>query len=307
MLSFRVFQHPSGREIVAIAASPILGVAIDRQGQTLITTGANGLQVWPIREIDGTVTIGPPQSCDDSPLGMDIDISADGRFVVAMTDSSDTSFGIVDVSTRKLLRTVPVIRSAVGPRFSPDGRWLAVGNWNGDGNAVIFDSTNWELSRTLVTSLSTTVQFSNDSQYLVSSDTKEIAMWRTRDWTKVASTPAPLQRCMVFSPDDQTLAAIPIGGDVRLLDAQTLKELIVLEAPDGSRPRYMAFSPDGNTLVVSTSNSRVVQKWNLRLIRDHLRSMDLDWHSPSSRTGDSIANTRSMQLHVDLGRPNIPH
>jgi WD40 repeat protein len=140
----------------------------------------------------------------------------------------------------------------------------------------------------------------------VTSDTQEIAMWRTSDWSKLASAQASLQRCMVFSPDGRTLAAIPIGGDVHLLDVHTLKELTVLEAPDGSQPRFMDFSPDGNTLVATTSDSRLVQKWNLPLIRSQLHDMNLDWDAPSISSPELIANSRPIQIQVDLGIVHSP-
>lgn len=42
----------------------------------------------------------------------------------------------------------------------------------------------------------------------------------------------------------------------------------------------MAFTPEGTQLVVAANYSNVIHIWNLRAIRAHLKSKDLDWDWP---------------------------
>ena len=55
----------------------------------------------------------------------------------------------------------------------------------------------------------------------------------------------------------------------------------------------MAFTPEGTELVVAAQYSNVIHIWNLRAIRAHLKSMDLDWDWPEFSPVAKQAESRS--------------
>jgi len=65
-----------------------------------------------------------------------------------------------------------------------------------------------------------------------------------------------------------------------LHDGQTLEQLAVFEPPEGYPTGDLAFSPDGAILAQVTNRSGVVHVWDLRRIRERLRTMGLDWDLP---------------------------
>jgi hypothetical protein len=66
---------------------------------------------------------------------------------------------------------------------------------------------------------------------------------------------------------------------VHLLKAGTWQELATLEAPEPAVLSGLRFSPDGALLAAATEN-RVLHLWDLRLIRQQLAAMKLDWDAP---------------------------
>jgi tetratricopeptide (TPR) repeat protein len=60
-------------------------------------------------------------------------------------------------------------------------------------------------------------------------------------------------------------------------------------------------SPDGTQLIVTTNTSHCVHVWDLRLIRERLREMHLDWDLPPYPPA-SREKPPPLQLTIDLGR-----
>jgi WD40 repeat protein len=88
---------------------------------------------------------------------------------------------------------------------------------------------------------------------------------------------------MAFTPDGRSLAVVPSWPLVRLVDVENGMELATLEAPDVQEMiAALSFTPDGACLVAA-SLSRRLHVWNLRLIRQRVAAMGLDWDSPDSR------------------------
>ena len=48
----------------------------------------------------------------------------------------------------------------------------------------------------------------------------------------------------------------------------------------GSPVKAMAFTPDGTRLVAPSADSRAIHVWDLRLIRQGLKDLGLDWDAP---------------------------
>src|SRR5262249_1629851 len=81
-----------------------------------------------------------------------------------------------------------------------------------------------------------------------------------------------------FSPDGKTLATTDRNA-IHLVASPSLTELATLECPSPLALGLLCFSPDGCRLA-RTTGDRLIELWDLRLIREQLVAMKLDWDAP---------------------------
>jgi WD40 repeat protein len=81
---------------------------------------------------------------------------------------------------------------------------------------------------------------------------------------------------LAFTHDGKMLVIAHSSRLARLIEPATGTELATLEGPDPEQLNGFSFSPDGRWLAASATNRRVYL-WDLRLIRQQLRAMGLDW------------------------------
>ena len=108
-------------------------------------------------------------------------------------------------------------------------------------------------------------------------------------------------RC--FSPDGRLVVVMDATKVLRLVECVTGRTIARLESPDLSYVRTAGFSPDGAHLVVTTNDGPAVHVWDLRAIRRHLVSMDLDWDALAFSDVDPADPSAPPfpPLRVDLG------
>jgi WD40 repeat protein len=75
------------------------------------------------------------------------------------------------------------------------------------------------------------------------------------------------------------MAIVQSGHLIKLLEISSRRELATLEAPDQTVVRGISFSPDG-TRLATAGDDQQLRLWDLRLIRQELKSMNLDWDLP---------------------------
>ncbi len=83
----------------------------------------------------------------------------------------------------------------------------------------------------------------------------------------------------VFSPDGALIALSHSANQIRLREVATGRTIAHLTTLQALAPRALAFSPDGTRLIASTDR-QIALIWDLRRIRERLRTMDLDWDQP---------------------------
>jgi hypothetical protein len=91
--------------------------------------------------------------------------------------------------------------------------------------------------------------------------------------------PVPEWNYSAFSPDGRMMARTLDGHKIQLLETATSKILATLEAPEALNLGRFQFSPDGTRLAAMEMNQQV-QLWDLRLLRQDLAQMNLDWDLP---------------------------
>jgi tetratricopeptide (TPR) repeat protein len=201
---------------------------------------------------------------------------------------------------RKLLIESSCMRDAV---FSPDGRWVAAGNWHGKG-ARVWDARTGKEAHPfdLRESLEGTAwpAFSPDGKWLVIGNAEEYSFWEVGSWRKRFGLPrenaGKSRGWIAFAPDGKLVALLHSVNEVRLVDPQTGHEFARL--PTSGTP--YCFSPDGSQLVTYAGRAGALHVWDLRLIRGQLKDMGLDWDLPSYPPPSS-ENAQPLRLEVLTG------
>jgi WD40 repeat protein len=263
----------------------------DPQGESLFTDGdTRGLQRWPITPDPetGGLRVGPPQAVGLSaraPLSFpeydpEFVVSADGRAVAHSPQRGQALLFNPESPHRMLLVESPCLRFA---DLSPDGRWLATGNWQGQG-VQVWDARTGKPAHDLdfgrPEERAAWPAFSPDGKWLVTGSFAEYRFWEVGSWRKKHGLPrenvGKAIGWIVFSPDSKVLAVLHGVSDVWLVDPATGRPFASL--PGAGSP--YCFSPDGSRLVTDAGRDGAFQVWDLRLIRRQLRERGLDWDLP---------------------------
>lgn len=136
--------------------------------------------------------------------------------------------------------------------FSPDGRTLANGNY--DGGAYLWDVTTKRLTATLAGSTSVpAVAFSPDGRTLAVGDSDGSAyLWQVAAKRLIAKFTAinGARVISAFSPNIRTIATSSSGRSTYLWQLRTGRRIATLTDPGGFGVTALAFSPDGRALAV---------------------------------------------------------
>jgi len=200
-----------------------------------------------------------------------IGVDAANRYLV--TGSDDKTARVWDLRTGALLRT---LRLPIGPgnegmvyavAISPDGRTVAVGGWTGfefdASNCIyLFDRASGRLTQRLpgLPSAINHLAFAPDGQVLVAalSGKNGIRVYRTSDYAMIGEDRAYGGASYGAAFDrNGRLVTTSNDGFVRLYDS-TLHLIAKQQAPGGTRPFGVAFSPDGLQVAVGFDDSTKV-------------------------------------------------
>jgi WD40 repeat protein len=281
---------------------PKSGLSGERAG-SWVTGGYNGAYLWSVRQDPawpGVMRIGPPQQLAPNPGGsysVGASASADGR-VVAVPQGN---------STLVLYRDRPDKRLLLGPLYdvrnsavSPDGLLVVTCSWGADGSSKtvrIWDADTGLPVQDLTHEPYTSAKFSPDGRWLMTTDSSGTRQWEVGTWRAVRRFD---RSGFAFSPDKRLLAINDVFGVIRLLEISTGREVARLTGPEPTSYAPACFSPDGTRLVAIDSGETALYVWDLRLIRQQLKELGLDWVDwPEFAAGDPRAKT-AKQTKVEI-------
>jgi len=187
-----------------------------------------------------------------------------------------------------LHRDPPGVPAPTGPQdyvrtcaVSPSGRWVATGSHDcpsGVG-ARVWDARTGALVRSFPVPGMCPVGFSPDGRWLVTAG-GGLRLWRVGTWDEGPPVPdAAAAVGWAFAPSGDVLA-VGGHGSVRLVRPIDGAVLARLPLPGSGKFHVRCFAPDGSRLYVADLETGGLVVWDVRLVRQGLAELDLDWDTP---------------------------
>jgi eukaryotic-like serine/threonine-protein kinase len=282
--------------------------SFDSQAGAWETFGAGGLLFWPARPDParaGALRVGPPQGrVAVRGHGGQVGLSQDRRVIAVPQPFQD--FAVLLHKDRPgrgiVLRPQSDVRRTA---VSPDGRWVVTCSWWGDArsSAQIWEGDSGRHVRDLPLTGTTSAGFSPDGRWLATlAWSLGTRLWEVGTWRE-AQRFDPAQ--FAFSPDSRLLALNDVGGVIRLVTTDGGREVARLTGSEPGGYSPACFSPDGTRLVATVLGGKALYVWDLRLIRQQLKAMDLDWDWPDFPPAPAEEKPVTS-VTVDLGELGNP-
>jgi len=252
-------------------------------GRKLLACGAAGVFCWPV-QLDAagqSMRIGPAIQLARESDERRSSLTSDGAWLAA-TDRTNNTVELYEISTLSRSRVFSGIERIAFARLSPDGRWCVGGTWP-EHQLAIWDSRTGELVQRMEVDGPPNASFNPAGTRLIVNGRNHGWVYSVPGWnleTEIARHPAGGFGVPCHSPDGRILAMTRNGYLIQLLDATTYEELATLELTQPLSTGELAFSPDG-TRLAGASGANATMLWDLRLIRETLEAMNLDWAHPS--------------------------
>jgi tetratricopeptide (TPR) repeat protein len=299
--SVALFDLETGRELENLSLpGGKTAPAFDGAGN-LLTNGWNGFFRWPVRSdptIPGRVIVGPPQRLPFYRGQYPVAASKDG---LVIAQAMFNGYGMEAFAGGWILHPdsltphqVDAGSSMNWTSVSPDGHWVAFGS--NDGMVRVYNAATgqreWESSGVNAGFFC----FSRDGRWvLTSADGGRI--YEVGTWKRGPQ----LGPGMPYDTTAELAVLVQSDGIYRLVELATGRELARLEGQEQTVGRA-AFSPDGTQLVIGANNG--LRVWDLRLIREGLVEMKLDWAALPYPKAEGAG--KMPQLEVTVERGDIP-
>jgi WD40 repeat protein len=314
LASIRLRSPNSGRPIFFAPPSVSTeGGKPSEQSGGWITGGQAGLLFWPARS-DPThpevMSIGLAQRLvsDVPAFSEGASASADGR-VIAIPQGD---------STRLLYRDRPGQQVQLGPQYdvrfsavSPDGSWVVTCSHWSDGRSAsvrVWDADDGQPVKELPLHGSTAARFSPDGRWLMTCGTTGCRLWAAGTWQEVRRLSGHNETGhAAFSPDSRLTAICDVFNLIRLVETSTGREVARLTGPEPMWYVPACFTPDGTRLIAISSGNTAIYVWDLRLIRQQLKELGLDWDwdefPPAAKFGEDRPSLDGTSLNVRVIDP----
>jgi WD40 repeat protein len=276
-----LYDPKSGAHLASASHRNNHAVSFTADGRSIVLVGADHLHRWNITQAahqmqlqdKGRLQLKPQATLDSGSITR-------GARQTLIVPSVDKVF-CIDLSTLPqeqdwwALPGVGYINSAA---ISPDTNWIATSYWK-DRGTYIWDTRTRKRAHSFGAE-GGFVTFSPDSRHLLVGSAHRYTLWEIETWRRIWELPRRSAGELVargaFSPDGRMIALCPEVNLLQLVEADTGREIASLYSPIPKNLSYVAFSPDGETLAVSTFD-KDIQLWDLRALRQELAKLNLDW------------------------------
>jgi serine/threonine protein kinase/WD40 repeat protein len=262
------------RLLGSLPSGPSTDLYFEQVTGRLFTCGEKGLVRWSyaITEHGLAETKGEPFSapCVRSSIsanGSTIAYTQAGQIKVLPSESGHTP------------RVIEGFRGLAMLSVSPDGRWLAGGNWRGT-QARTWDLVNGKPVADLVNDTpSVSVRFSPGGKWLVAGTSQDYRIWRTSSWEEIRRIPrtirlSNLPGIMDIAADETMMALLMNQKLIQIFQPETGNLLLSLEPPATEAFSALLFTPDQTKLLAATHGNRIFI-WELRRIREQLKALGI--------------------------------
>ena len=300
-----IFDAQTLRPVAALPSTRSARAAFHPSGECFITSGAEGLRRWPLRfnAPGGVCELGPPQ-----PIGgargngsESFSMSVDGEHLASR---DNVGVRILNPWQQDSADYLPLRDNGGTPTISANGRWITT-----------LEKTKgiqvWDAHRgTLATNLNVPARngghFSPDNRWLVAAGAGEYRFWEIDSWKPGVRIPAgessSIRSAVAFTRDGKVVAISADDDRIRLYFAGTEHQLATL--PAARLLTYLGFSPDG-TRLLAVYEPGTAEIWDLRVIREGLAELNLEWENFFPPGSDARATIESSGDSMPQ-RPSAP-
>jgi eukaryotic-like serine/threonine-protein kinase len=253
----------------------------DPRGAAIFASDAAGVGQWTMQwPTPNTLQCSPRESILAGAGWSAIAFSAQGNWFAAANVRSNAAL-LFDRSLTNRIATLAPHPGVDALAISPHARWLATGS-SRDRQVKVWDVQTGEEELSIHAGISPRAAFSADGKWLATfGDTFELRA--VGSWKPAPAMPfregQPLLGAATFSHDSRILAVVRDQYAVQLFDLTTFQSLGILCVPEDRTMHALAFSADGGRLAAACSSGRL-RIWDLRLIRQRLTEVNLDWELP---------------------------
>jgi serine/threonine protein kinase/WD40 repeat protein len=304
---FGMWDLASGRELAMIPTGGMNNCVLFEPTGALLALGPRGLFRWPVA-MDSVATcrwvMGPPERLP-LPRGSALSQSRDGRVIATCSRAVDSERTFAGGWVLRSDRAGQPIHLDAGGDVSSiavsrDGRWVVTVNHNPSGLARVWDASDGRLVKQVADHGAAYPTFSPAGRWLSANleggRLVAAGTWEPGPWVGGAGT---------FAPDGKLIAIPTTNAVIRLVESATGRELAALEDPnqDGSLPPI--FTPDGTELI-AINPQKGIHVWDLRLVRQRLAEIGLDWDAPPHPLAGSPSEMKPLEVEILLGDLSKP-
>lgn len=271
------FPGPSAGEGYSPLTDSTVAIAITPDDKTLVTAAPQQIQ---IRELETGNILHRLEG------GYYVKLTPDSKTLIGLksTDQPSEDLGVWELSSGKLLRTIPANFTTLDPSYpvdiTPDGKTLVVANSFYSNQIEIWDINTGKRLQSFGDNKGkrvTTLAVTPDGKTLITAQNNNLQIWDMKTKKIVRTIPnVGTVHTLLFTPDSQTLISQGEGLQLQIPPTQsndslyiwqvsTGKKLLAWKKPPGVFNIQAALSDDGKTL--AASYEKEVKLWRLALTR----------------------------------------
>jgi WD40 repeat protein len=304
----RLWDVARGREAASLPMGDTTCAMFRDDDRELLTCGPDdGLRRWSFStntEPEGGLQLGPFHQVELPFAPMRMARGSDDQTLAVVGERAGQCV-ILDLVTESV-RVANMPHAMVGFVALSRGRErMATSGWHSE-QVKLWDGSSGKLVKELKVAGASRVFFTPADRELIVARYNEFAFY-TFD-SLAASRRLPREVGLypghvAFTADGKMMALEMSPGVIHLKEITSGRTVARLEDPQGDRSTWISFTPDGTQLIVVARYGSAIHRWDLRAIRERLKTMGLDWDWPefsATGTARSLASEDNRRLRIQI-------